>query len=77
MLKKRSVKIAGHATSLTLEEPFWNALKEIAAHEGKTVTHIIESVDADRTETNLSSAMRVYILEFYISRLLKNLETDF
>ena len=63
-MKKRSVVIAGHATSLTLEEPFWQALKEIALAEGTTVSALVEAIDARRTEAgeaNLSSAVRVWV----------------
>lgn len=63
-MKKRSVVIAGHATSLTLEDPFWQALKEIAQADGTTVSALIEAIDAQRTdagESNLSSAVRVWV----------------
>lgn len=60
-VRKRSVMIAGHPTSVTLEEPFWEALKELAATEGIAVNLLIERVDATRTG-NLSSALRVHVL---------------
>ncbi len=60
-VRKRSVMIAGHPTSVTLEAPFWDALKELAAAEGLSVNALIERVDATRTG-NLSSALRVHIL---------------
>ncbi len=60
-IRKRSVMIAGHPTSVTLEEPFWDALKELAAAEGLSVNALIERIDATRTG-NLSSALRVYVL---------------
>ncbi len=63
-MKKRSVLIAGHATSLTLEEVFWQALKRAAAEEGTTVNALVEAIDAARTEAgepNLSSAVRVWL----------------
>ncbi|MFC7333354.1 ribbon-helix-helix domain-containing protein [Rhodocista pekingensis] len=62
MIKKRSVLVAGHPTSVTLEEPFWEVLKELAAARGVPVGTLIEEVDAARTG-NLSSALRVYVLE--------------
>jgi predicted DNA-binding ribbon-helix-helix protein len=65
-MKKRSVVIAGHATSLTLEEPFWRALKAAARREGTTVNGLVERIDAERTaagEINLSSAVRVWLFE--------------
>ena len=61
--RKRSVTIAGHATSLSLEEAFWDALKEIAAARGISTTALIAGIDAARDPaTNLSSAVRVFVL---------------
>ena len=61
-VKKRSVEIAGHRTSLSLEEAFWRALKRIAARDGVSINRLIERIDRERGG-NLSSAVRVYILE--------------
>ncbi len=66
-VRKRSVMIAGHPTSVTLEAPFWDALKELAAAEGLSVNALIERVDASRT-SNLSSALRVHILAAFRPR---------
>lgn len=60
---KRSVTVAGHRTSLSLEPEFWDALKEIAAREGRTVSALIAEIDAARGRRNLSSAARVFVLE--------------
>ena len=60
-LRKRSVLIAGHSTSVSLEEPFWDALKDIAASRGLSLNALVESVDGDRSG-NLSSALRVFVL---------------
>ncbi len=62
VLRKRSVTIAGHRTSLSLEEAFWQALKDQARAEGLSTAALIERIDRERT-TNLSSALRVYLLE--------------
>jgi predicted DNA-binding ribbon-helix-helix protein len=67
-LRKRSVSIAGHRTSVSMEQAFWDALKEIAAAEGRSVAAIIAGIDASATpregkKANLSSALRVYVLE--------------
>lgn len=67
-IRKRSVSIAGHRTSVSLEQAFWQALKEIAVAEGRSVAAIIARIDAGSTrsngkKTNLSSALRVYVLE--------------
>ena len=61
-LRKRSVVIQGHRTSLSLEQPFWDALKEIATRRGLSLARLIAEIDAARSG-NLSSAARVYVLE--------------
>ena len=61
-IRKRSVTIAGHKTSLSLEEAFWRALKEIASADGTSLNALIEKVDRERSG-NLSSAVRVFVLE--------------
>ena len=58
---KRSVSIAGHRTSISLEEPFWEGLREIAAREALSVQALIGRIDAERGEQNLSSAIRVFV----------------
>ncbi|HEY5794996.1 MAG TPA: ribbon-helix-helix domain-containing protein [Bosea sp. (in: a-proteobacteria)] len=63
--RKRSLTIAGHRTSVSLEEPFWDALKEIAAAEELTVAALIAQVDSGREAVNLSSALRLYVLAHY------------
>ena len=60
--KKRSVEIAGHRTSLSLEEAFWRALKRLAAKDGVSLNKLIEGIDRERMG-NLSSAIRVHVLE--------------
>ena len=59
---KRSVAIAGHRTSVSLEAPFWEALKEIAETRGASVQRLIGEIDAGRRAQNLSSAIRVFVL---------------
>ena len=59
---KRSVAIAGHRTSVSLEAPFWEALKEIAGRRGVSVQQLIGEIDAGRGAQNLSSAIRVFVL---------------
>lgn len=61
-VKKRSVEIAGHRTSLSLEEAFWRALKRIAARDGVSINRLIERIDRER-RGNLSSTVRIYVLE--------------
>jgi predicted DNA-binding ribbon-helix-helix protein len=60
---KRSVAVAGHRTSVSLEEPFWEALQEIARSRGIAVQALIGQIDAARGEHNLSSAIRVFVLD--------------
>ncbi len=61
-IKKRSVEIAGHRTSLTLEAAFWRSLKRLAARDRISINKLVERIDRDR-QGNLSSAVRVYVLE--------------
>jgi predicted DNA-binding ribbon-helix-helix protein len=61
-MKKRSVNILGHLTSVSLEEPFWDALKSIADAEGLSMNALIAKIDKTRTE-NLSSALRLHVLK--------------
>lgn len=61
-LAKRSILVAGHHTSLTLEDVFWDALKTIAAGRGVSVNALVTEIDAGRTG-NLSSAVRVFVLQ--------------
>ena len=62
MLRKHSLTIHGHATSLSLEPVFWQALHEAAAAEGKPLAALVAEIDEART-TNLSSAIRVWLFE--------------
>jgi predicted DNA-binding ribbon-helix-helix protein len=67
-LRKHSVTIAGHRTSLSLEDAFWRRLQAIAAGRGISVGALIEQIDRARAERgepagNLSSAVRVFVLE--------------
>jgi predicted DNA-binding ribbon-helix-helix protein len=62
-LTKHSVMIAGHRTSVSLEDPFWMALREVAEARGQSVQALIGAIDAGRSGQNLSSAIRVFVLE--------------
>ncbi len=59
----RSLSIAGHRTSISLEAPFWEALKQIAAERGVSVQALVGAIDAGRGGRNLSSAIRVFVLK--------------
>ena len=62
---KRSVVIAGHKTSLSLEDTFWNCLREIAKARGQAVSDLIASIDRGRQYGNLSSTIRLFVLGHY------------
>lgn len=62
---KRSVLIAGHPTSVSLEHAFWDALKAIAAERDLSLTALVTEIDGRRTVENLSSAVRVFVLNRY------------
>ena len=62
---KRSIVIAGHKTSVSLEDAFWKALKEIAISRDMTLSDLVASIDTDRRHGNLSSAIRLFILDHY------------
>jgi predicted DNA-binding ribbon-helix-helix protein len=61
-MQKHSVRIAGHATSITLEAPFWDHLRLIAEKRGQSLSEVITEIDNSRGNTNLSSAIRVFVL---------------
>ena len=63
--RKRSLSIAGHRTSVSLEEAFWDALKDIAARDGRPLAALIAEVDLRRDGNNLSSALRLHVLAHY------------
>jgi predicted DNA-binding ribbon-helix-helix protein len=60
---KRSIIIGGHKTSVSLEDAFWNELKEIAHSQRATVSGLVTQIDDTRQQGNLSSAIRLYVLE--------------
>lgn len=62
---KRSIVIAGHKTSVSLEDPFWQGLREIAGLRDMTLSEVVASIDTDRHEGNLSSAIRLFVLDYY------------
>lgn len=65
---KRSIVIAGHKTSVSLEDAFWQGLKQIAAGRGVTLSELVATIDHDRRQGNLSSAIRLFVLDHYRSR---------
>ena len=62
---KRSIVIGGHKTSVSLEDAFWNGLKEIAEGRDASLSDLVSSIDTDRKHGNLSSAIRLFVLDHY------------
>ena len=62
---KRSIVIAGHKTSVSLEDEFWNSLKEIASARDETLSDLVATIDGARSQGNLSSAIRLYVLDHF------------
>src|SRR5258707_13285169 len=69
LVVKRSVVVAGHKTSVTLEDAFWNGLKDIAGGRNITVSELVGAIDSERRHGNLSSAIRLFVLDFYRNKL--------
>lgn len=64
-MKKHSLRVAGHPTSISLEEPFWDALKAIAAAKKMPLATLVGEIEAGHHDGNLSSAVRVFVLRHY------------
>jgi predicted DNA-binding ribbon-helix-helix protein len=62
---KRSIVIASHKTSVSIEDEFWDSLTEIARERGMTLMELVAAIDRDREHANLSSAIRLFVLGFY------------
>ena len=65
---KRSIVVAGHKTSVSLEDAFWKGLKDIAIARNMTLSDLVASIDTGRHQGNLSSAIRLFVLEHYRSQ---------
>jgi predicted DNA-binding ribbon-helix-helix protein len=66
---KRSIVIGGHKTSVSLEDAFWKGLKEIASKRDLTLSGLVGSIDSERRHGNLSSGLRLYVLDYYRSKI--------
>jgi predicted DNA-binding ribbon-helix-helix protein len=75
-VKKRSILIGRHKTSISLEDDFWTSLEQIARNRQVTRSHLIASLDAARENSNLSSAIRVFILDHYRTMAMANRQRD-
>ena len=69
---KRSIVIAGHKTSVSLEDAFWTGLKEIAGTRDMTLSDLVATIDGGRRQGNLSSAIRLFVLDHYRNRAVKS-----
>ena len=73
---KHSVIIDGRKTSISLEDAFWTALKEIAHERGESLRHLTASINASREVGNLSSVIRLFVLEFYKEQLARQQQQE-
>jgi len=65
---KRSLSIAGHRTSISLEAAFWDGVRAIAERQGCSIAALVAAIDTDRTDATLSSAIRVFVLNDALER---------
>jgi predicted DNA-binding ribbon-helix-helix protein len=72
---KRSIVIAGHKTSVSLEDAFWKGLKEIALNRRATLSDLVAAIDSERQHGNLSSAIRLFVLDHYRGRTTNGSDT--
>ena len=68
---KRSFTIKGHRTSISLEAPFWDALREAAASERLTLAALIATIDSGRGKSGLSGAVRIWVLDYFRARAVQ------
>jgi predicted DNA-binding ribbon-helix-helix protein len=66
---KRSIVIAGHKTSVSLEDAFWKGLKEIAMGRDLTLSQMVAAIDSERAQGNLSSALRLFVLDHFRAQI--------
>jgi len=64
---KRSIVVGGHKTSVSLEEPFWTSMKEISQELSVTLSELVSEIDRNRQQGNLSSAIRLFVLDHFKS----------
>ena len=69
LVTKRSIVVGGHKTSVSLEGAFWNGLKEVASTRKVTLSDLVGTIDAERLHGNLSSAVRLFVLDYYRNRI--------
>ena len=73
---KRSIVVAGHKTSVSLEEAFWNGMKEISGLRNMTLSELVGEIDGNRQQGNLSSAIRLFVLDYFKSRAMAAIQAE-
>jgi predicted DNA-binding ribbon-helix-helix protein len=73
---KRSTIVAGHKTSVSLEDAFWNDLRKIATEHEMTLSDLVSKINSDRQQGNLSSAIRLFVLDFYRDQISEHQRKD-
>ena len=72
LIIKRSIVVNGYKTSVSLEDAFWKGLKEIADDRDVTLSDLVSTIDTDRQQGNLSSAIRLFVLDYFRTRAANN-----
>ena len=75
-VEKRSVIVGGHKTSVSLEAAFWTGMKEIALDRKMTLSELVSAIDTNRSQGNLSSAIRLFVLDHYRSSIVTDTAID-
>src|SRR3954471_17255176 len=73
---KRSIVVAGIKTSVSLEEAFWNGMKEISGLRNMTLSELVGEIDGNRQQGNLSSAIRLFVLDYFKSRAMAAIQAE-
>ena len=73
---KRSIVISGHKTSVSLEDAFWNGMKEISGLRDMTLSELVGEIDSNRQQGNLSSAIRLFVLDDFRTRAASATASD-
>ena len=67
---RRTIMIGGHRTSVSVEDAFWNSMKEISGQRDMTLSELVGEIDSNRQQSNLSSAIRLFVLDYFRSRAM-------
>ena len=73
---KRSIVLGGHKTSVSLEEAFWIGMKEVAGQRSMTLSELVGEIDTNRHHGNLSSAIRLFVLDYFRSSRVGTVEAQ-